>query len=400
MLSSIVPASVAPGGTLTLRAMAGRGQGGLRPARRGATLARLEKDDAMRLAVLGAGAIGPAAAVLAIARGHQAVLWSPSGRGIAGMAGTLHAEGVIAGAFSLETTADLAAAFHGADAALLAVPAYAFEAVLPRIAAALPAALPLLIAPAASLAPLALDALLARRGADPGRAPIGAMATTPGGARRLAPDRVRLAMLRSAVEVAAVPTAAAPRMAALAEALFGIPAPLSPDALHAALLNINPIAHSVLALTNVTRMEHAEAWSQYAMMTPFACNLMQAMAAERAALAAAHGHAMEGLEAFLHRANGVPMGPLAAMCAAIAAKRPGVLGPAATETRYVTEDLPFGLSFYLALAAPRGLAMPVTEGMVRMLEALWARDLRRNPLLDLLDLAQLPRLLAEGIGRG
>lgn len=351
----------------------------------------------MHLAVLGAGAIGPASAILALSRGHSAILWSPSGAGIAGIDGTLHAEGLIEGAFPLPTTTSLEEAFADADAAFLAVPAYAFAAVLPRIAAALPARLPLLIAPAASLAPLALDAMLAARGADPGRAPIGAMATTPGGARRLAPDRVRVAMLRSAVEVAAIPAAAGPAMAALAQDLFGHACPPSPDALHASLLNLNPIAHAVMALTNVTRMERAEPWSQYAMMTPAACRMMEAMGAERDALAARFGHRLDSLASFLQRANGVPPAPLAETAAAIAAKRPDVLGPKTMATRYVTEDVPFGLSFYLALAGDT--PMPVTAAVVTALEALWGRDLRANPILDAIDLAALPHGLQSGIGR-
>jgi opine dehydrogenase len=352
----------------------------------------------MRLAILGAGAIGPAAAVLAISRGHSAILWSPSGAGIAGLGGTLQAEGVIEGRFHIAATTSLNEALDAADAALVAVPAYAFATVLPRIAAALPPGLPVLIAPAASLAPVVLDALVARRGIGD-RAPIGALATTPGGARRLAPDRVRVAMLRRAVEVAAVPASAAPGMAALATDLFGFDAPVSPDALHVSLLNANPIAHAVLALTNVTRIERAEDWPQYAAMTPFACNLMLALEAERDALAAAYGHAVESLATVLARANPVEPGPLATMTAAIAAKRPEVLGPKATETRYVTEDVPFGLAYYLAIAAPKGIAMPATDGMVRMLELLWGRDLRTNPMLAELDLAALPHLLRDGVGR-
>ena len=352
----------------------------------------------MRLAVLGAGAIGPAAAVLAVSRGHSAVLWSPSGQGIAGIEGSLQAEGVIAGRFPVSTTTSLEEAFRGADAALLAIPAYAFAAVLPHIAAALPPDLPLLIAPAASLAPLVLDGLVARRGIAR-RAPIGAMATTTGGARRLGPDRVRVAMLRRTVEMAAVPAAAAPAMAALAHTLFGLELPLSPDALHVSLLNLNPIAHSVLALTNVTRMERAEDWPQYAMMTPFACNLIEAMEDERAALGRAYGHELTGVREALARANPVAPGPLHEMTAEIAAKRPEVLGPKTADNRYVTEDVPYGLAYYLAIAAPKGIAMPITDGMVRMLETLWRRDLRANPMLDELDLAALPRLLREGIGR-
>jgi opine dehydrogenase len=354
----------------------------------------------MRLAVLGAGAIGPAAAVLAVSRGHQAVIWSPSGAGTAGIAGTMHAEGVLEGAFPVEVAATLEEAFRGADAALLVVPAYAFADVLPRIAEALPSDLPLLIAPAASLAPVVLDVLMARRGAPKRRAPIGAMGTTTGGARRLAPDRVRVAMVRTALEMAAVPASAAPQMAKLAQDLFGMAFPLSPDALHVSFINVNPIAHSVLALTNVTRMERAEDWPQYAMMTPYACNLMLALAEERNAVAAAYGHRLDSINTFFHRANQVPMGPLHEMTAAIAAARTDIKGPKTTDSRYVTEDVPYGLAYYMAVGAPKGVATPVTDSMVRMLEVLWARDLRANPMLGLLDLSTLPSLLAEGAGRG
>lgn len=354
----------------------------------------------MRLAVLGAGAVGPASAVLAVRRGHQAVIWSPSGAGTQGIDGHLDAEGVVEGRFPVAVAATLQEAFARADAALLAVPAYAFASVLPRIAEALPAGLPVLIAPAASLAPLVLDALVAARGAPADRAPIGAMGTTPCGARRLGPDRVRVAMVRGALDMAAVPARAAPEMAALAQDLFGNDYPTSPDAFHVSLVNGNPIAHAALALTNVTRIEHAEEWSQYAAMTPAVCRLMEDLDAERGALAAAFGTRTDSMRAHFHRANGVPMGPLAEMTAQIAAGRGNVLGPKTIETRYVTEDVPFGLAYYLRVGAARGVAMPVTEAVVTALESLWGRGLRDNPLLDAIDLARLPALLREGVGRG
>ena len=353
----------------------------------------------MRLVVLGAGAVGPAAAVLAASRGHEVSLWSPSGGGTAGLVDSIEAEGAVTGRVTLRVARDLPEAFRDADAALLAVPAYAFPALLPRIAEALPPHLPLLIAPAASLAPLALDALMARRGAPARRAPIGAMATTPVTARRPAPRRVRVAAVRAAVDMAAVPADAAGEMGALATALFGHASPAAPHALHAGLANANPIIHAVLALTNVTRIERAEEWPQYGLMTPAACRMMEALSAERGALARSFGIEVLGLDESLHRANGVPIGPLAEMAAAIAVSRGAVLGPATMETRYVTEDVPYGLAFYLWLARGRGIAMPVTEAVVTALETLWGRDLRRNPLLDPLDPAGLDAALAHGFGR-
>jgi len=351
----------------------------------------------MRLAVLGAGAVGPGAAALAASRGHEVALWSPSGRGTSGLGGHLHAEGALTGRFPLHVATGLAEALAGADAALLAVPAHAYPAVLPEVALALPRGVPLILSPAGSLAPLALD--LARAGLGP-RAPVGGLATTPVTARRLGPDRVRVAKIRRAVDAAAVPARSGPEIAALAEALFGIACPVAPDVLPLALANANPIIHAALALANVTRIERAEAWPQYGLMTDAACRLMERLEAERATLAAVLGVAVVPLATSLARANAIPEAPIARMAEAIAASRAAVQGPTDMATRYVIEDVPFGLVVYLRLAARAGVAMPLTEATVAVLEALWGRDLRANPLLDMLDAADVPALLRDGAGRG
>jgi opine dehydrogenase len=351
----------------------------------------------MRLAVLGAGAVGPAAAALAVSRGHEAAIWSPSGSGTAGLGRVLHAEGALSGDFPVRVAASLGEARAGAEAALLAVPAHAYPALLPAVAAALPRHVPLILSPAASLAPLVVEAARAALGP---RAPVGGLATTPVTARRLAPDRVRVATIRSAVEAAAVPARAGAEVASLAEALFGIACPVVPDVLPLALANANPIIHAALALANVTRIERAESWPQYGLMTEAACRLMQRLEAERAALAAALGVAVVPLATALARANAIPEAPLSRMAEAIAASRAAVLGPTDMATRYVTEDVPFGLAVYLRLAARAGVAMPLTGATVAVLEALWGRELRANPLLDALDGADLPALLRDGAGRG
>lgn len=344
----------------------------------------------MRIAILGAGAIGPASAALAASRGHEAAIWSPSGAGTRGLGDTLHAEGMLEGAFPVRVAATLAEAFAGADVAMLAVPTYALPGLLPRIAEAIPRDLPLMITPAASLAPLAFAQL---RG--PG-APVGAMATTPVTGRRTAPDRVRVAAIRAEIEMGAVPGPAAPELAAIAEALFGNRWPTVPDVLAAALINTNPIAHAALALANVTRIEKRESWGQYGLMTEAVCRLMEDLAAERDALAARFGHKPPSLAWSLHRTNGVPLGPLHEMTAAIEQGRGVIAGPTEMSTRYVTEDVPYGLAFYLAVAGAIGLDMPVTAATVRVVESLWGKDLRDNPLIAGLDLANLPASLSRG----
>lgn len=350
----------------------------------------------MRLSVLGAGAIGPAAAALAATRGHEVVLWSPSGLGTTGIAGTISAEGALDCTVPVRVAQDLGTALRHAEVALLAVPAYAHPSLLPRIAKAAAPGLTLLIAPAAALAPLAFDAMRAALGP---RAPVGALATTPTTARRIAPDRVRIPSIRAAVDVAALPATAAPEIAAIATALFGHASPIAPNVLQTALANANPIIHAVLALVNTTRIERAETWPQYELMTPAACALMLALQEERDRLAAAFGLEVLSLAESLHRASGVPLRPLREMGPAIATAGRNVHGPTSMDTRYVTEDVPHGLAFYLWLAARRDIAMPRTEATVTLLETLWQRGLRDNTLLDAIGIGDLPTLLREGVGR-
>lgn len=350
----------------------------------------------MRLSILGAGAIGPAAAALAAARGHDVALWSPSGRGTAGIARSITAEGALDCTVPIRLVRGLDEALVGAEVALLAVPAYAYPSLLPRIADAATPGLTLLIAPAPALAPLAFDAMRAALGP---RAPVGALATTPTTARRIAPDRVRIPSIRAAVDVAALPATAAPEVAALATALFGHACPVAPNVLHPALANANPIIHAVLALVNATRIERAEAWPQYELMTPAACALMLTLQEERARLAAAFGLEVLSLAGSLHRASGIPLRPLHEMGPAIAAAGRSVNGPVSMDTRYVTEDVPYGLAFYLWLAAREGITMPRTEATVTLLETLWQQDFRGNALLDAVGTGDLAIALREGVGR-
>jgi opine dehydrogenase len=126
---------------------------------------------------------------------------------------------------------------------------------------------------------------------------------------------------------------------------------------------------------------------------------MLALQEERDRLAAALGLRVPMLAESLHRASGVPLRPLPEMGPSIAATGRSVNGPASMDTRYVTEDVPYGLAFYLWLAARQGIAMPRTEATVTVLEALWQRDLRSNPVLDMIGTGNLAVLLRDGVGR-
>lgn len=340
----------------------------------------------MNLAILGSGAIALGSAALAASRGHAVTVWSPSGRGTAALGdagGRLAATGEVEGVFRLAVAASAAEAVAGAEAVLVAVPANGHRAVMEAAAPHLAPGQTVLVSAAASLSPLHLHRLLAARGVAAIVAGFGTTALT--GRRGADGTSVRVATLRGACDVAAVRAAGTGAAIAAATSLWGERFVPADSVLAAALANVNPIAHTAMALCNLSRIEHAEVWPQYHCTTPSVARLILALDAERQTLAAACGARIPTADAFFRRSYALTAPDLAGMMAELHARRGGPPGPTTIETRYVLEDVPFGLVFYLALAGEAGVAMPVTEGAVRLASAAWGRDLAAmNDLLPVL----------------
>jgi len=347
----------------------------------------------MQLAILGAGPVGLACAVLAVSRGHGVALWSPRGGGTHGIGAALNAEGVLAGRARVQVAVDVARALVGADAVLIAVPPHALAPVLRRLAPALPRAVAVLLAPSHSLAPLLADRLFAQHGLRP---PIGALAVPPVVAQRSGADGVRIQAVLAQVEIASVPAGAAPGLARLCADLFGISVQPLADILAAALASPEPVVQAARAIGNLTRIEHAEAWDIHAQMTPAVCRMMTGLDAERLALAAAHGHALPALPALLARAGGIAERRLSLMAQDLARTLGPTPGPRGLDAAHLAESVTYGLGFWLRLAAARGVPMPLTAAAVAVLEAMWGQGLRGDDLFDGVDLANLPALLRDG----
>ncbi len=350
----------------------------------------------MRLTILGAGAVGPASAALAVSRGHQVTLWSPRGGGTHGIGATLTAEGVLSGTAKVDVAVDAGRALSGAEVVMVSVPPHALGPVLRRIAPMLKDGVPVVLAPSHSLAPLLLDRLLARLGR---RAPVGAMSVPPVVASRTGPDRVKVLTVRERVEIAAVPAAETGPLARLCAALFGVTfVPLS-DALGSAVATAEPVLQAAVAIGNLTRIEGAEDWDVHAGMTPAVCRVMARLDAERLALAAAYGHAVPSLATQLQGAGGVPEGPLPEMARALAAALGPTPGPQGLDAAHLAESVTYGLGLWLRLAEARGVPMPLTASSVALLEAMWGTTLTADDLLEGLDLGRLPDLLRDGHAR-
>ncbi len=350
-----------------------------------------------RVAVLGMGPIGLGSAALLASRGHQPALWSPTSGGTAPV--ELRAHGALQLSAPVAVAGSCAAAVAGADAVLVAVPATAYRVVLEQLAPALRPGQPVLISGHLSFGALHLSRLLAERRVA---VPIVAWGTTVVSGRRTAPGCVRVSSLRTEVDIATLPASAAEPMLALCRVLFGDRFRTRAGLLAVALSNVNPQNHLAIALCNFTRMERAETWFQNTNITDAVGRLMEALDAERLAIAEAFGLSVRTLRQHFHLSFHAPEAPLGEMARFLAAAGNDPAAPTSLKTRYVLEDAPFGLYPTVLLGRLCGRPAQLHEAGLLTLSALYGRDLADDndivPALGLTDLSvgDLQRLTGEG----
>ncbi len=341
----------------------------------------------MRVAIVGAGPVGRATAAYLAHHGHEAAIWSPSGRSLEDIPEdrlteehiALTYEGALAGRASI---ARIASAADLADypVLLIALPGHACPAVLSAITDTVHAGQLVIVSGALSLAPLWIRERIAAAGRE---APIVVgWATTLGTARRTSTADVKLNTIRTRFDMAAVPRAAGASALRTCQELFGDRFTLADNVLAVTLTNVNPIAHAAELLPNLTRVDRREDWPLFHYTTASAARLCAALDAERLRVAAAFGSKVRSIEEHYRLSYHVDGTDLAAIAEAIHAKYQGPLGPKTLEHRYVLEDVPFGLVVIEALARCAGVDVANVSGSITLLSSACGRDFRReNPLL-------------------
>jgi len=343
----------------------------------------------MRVAIIGSGGIGRGYLAYLTSRGHQPSLWSPSGAAQIDFAApaTIDVTGQLATSFRPAVAGSCAEALAGAEAVIVAVSANGFRAVLDALVPHLADRQTVIISSHCSFAALFLHRQLAQRARD---LPIVAWSTTALTARKSGPRSVHISGVRSKVDVATLPARHAPTGLSVCQRLFGDRFEQRQDVLAIMLSNLNPPSHMANMLGNLTRAERCEDWPNYGSITQGVGRIVDAMDLERLALARAFGVEVRSVqEHFLH-SFGVEPGPVAEMAAAVYAKRPELLGPKTLDTRFITEDVPFGLVPLEALGVIAGVPLPLHQAGIALFNAICARDFRaENDLLPLLNLEAL-----------
>ena len=353
----------------------------------------------MRITLLGAGNLAFGYAAYFTHAGHAVTIWSPSGRGAAGITGGIRYSGVISGNARVAASSLIGDAIADAELVVIALPANAHHAVMTAAAPHIRSHHTVLVTPVSALSPLTLARELAARRI---RATIIGSGTTLLTARKHGPAAVEVATLRNSIGIAALPAGDNDAALEFCRALCGERFTLQDNLLAVSLSNVNPVAHVPLMLCNLTRAEKAERWAIYDCMSGGVAALMKGIDAERLAIMAGFGLEGRGIEEHFHRSFGVPRGELAEMAAAVHAQRGGPAGPLTLETRFILEDVPYGLAFFAAMGRATLAPTPVTDACILLCATVYARNFsNENALLAMLradktDPAQLLALARDG----
>ncbi|WP_282061283.1 NAD/NADP octopine/nopaline dehydrogenase family protein [Roseobacter litoralis] len=341
--------------------------------------------DAVRIGIAGAGSVAFGTAALLHEQGHDPMLWSPSGAGTEALkTAPLQASGAIEVTFEPRIAGSAEELARENDILLLALPAYGHKAVMDALAPHIRDGQHVIISSHASLGAVYLMQLLAARGI---KAPITAWGTTVVTGRRQTGSAVQVNTVRKRVDLCTVPDTQSDRALDECKRLFGDRFQQRDGLLAISLSNLNPQNHMGIALGNITRMERGETWSQGQNVTPTVGRLLEQLDLERLAIAEALGLQVKTIFEHFHLSFHVPVASISEMNQQMHAQGNGGTGPASADSRYVTEDVPYGLQLTAVLGQLAGTPAPLHEAGIAIFSAMYGRDFsKENALLAALEL--------------
>lgn len=355
----------------------------------------------VKVGIVGAGAIAYGAAAYLEQAGHRAILWSPSGERTKRLAEgePLVATGAVEGRFHPAVASSAQDLVAQADVLMIALPAYGHKQVMNAIAPHIRSTQAVLISSHASFGALYLSRLLTERGIV---VPIVAWGTTVTSGRQPSAVEAAVNTVRSKVDICTVPQSRSADGLNICQKLFGDRFVEREGLLAIALSNLNPQNHMGIALCNMTRMEHGETWGQGLNVTPNVGRLLEALDQERLAIAEALGLKVRTIFEHFHLSFHVPQDTVSNMNQEMHRQGRGGTGPATADSRYVYEDVPYGLLMTVKLGELTGRPAKLHRAGVEIFSALYGRDFfSENELLDAvgldgLSLDELRELANEG----
>jgi opine dehydrogenase len=243
-------------------------------------------------------------------------------------------------------TTDLGEALAANELTLLIVPAYAHKPFAEACAPYLRPGQVVVLMPG-TLGSLEFARVLRERGAA--GVVLAETDTAPYVCRKVSPTAAHVWGVVSGLGLGVFPAVHGARVRALVEPLFpGVR--LYPHVLACGLAALNPVVHPAGVLLNAGRIEYSRGdfYFYEEGVTPAVCRLIYAVDAERRAVAKALGVDLPPVDEAFYLAG---FGPRGDLWAVINGSRmlTQLRAPGALETRWLTEDVPYGLATWAAL---------------------------------------------------
>lgn len=337
-----------------------------------------------RVAVIGAGNGGCAAAVDLTQRGFEVRLWGRRAETIAPLiaADGIEHEGIFGEGKTrpAQITDDLAQAVDGADLALVMGPTHAHEDIARGLAPHLTPWQLVMASPGHTL--LLIPATIRKLG---GRFAAYCDATTlPYICRKMSPVRVRVSRAAKALMFAAFPGAITEEAAARIGPVLPAITPV-PSLLHTVFPYMNAIHHPAALLLNVGRIEATSGDYRHYFegITPAVGRLIDALDRERIAVAAAFGVAVEALPDYFFRIGYTSEdGRAGGAYGVFHHSEPNrwIKAPAAIEHRFFSEDVPFGLVPLSELGRLAAVETALIDAVIVVASATAGHAFRSNAL--------------------
>jgi opine dehydrogenase len=335
-----------------------------------------------RVSIMGAGNGGLAtAAHLALRRVTATLFDLPQFEGVLApirQAGAVRLSGVL-GEASVplsRVTTDVREAVEDAAVIVVAVPAFAQEPFALAMAPYLSNGQVVVLTPGATGGALAVAATLRKAGV-PGGVIVAETLSLPYACRKVAPDHVHVAGVKRNLPLAAFPARDTPRAVEALDDVF--PDMLTPAAhvLETSLNNPNAMAHPVPVMLNAGWIETTGGDFRFYAdgISPSVARALEALDADRLAVVAALG--LPGVEAIEwdRRLYGLT-GDTVYELNQLSWVHRDIRAPDAIRTRYLLEDVPYGLVPMASIGRELGVATPVIDLFVDLACTILGEDLR------------------------
>ena len=334
----------------------------------------------MRVAVLGAGNGGQASAAHLALLGHRVTLYDRFPDAVSAFQDDrrLTVTGAVEGLAEMElVTSDLADCLAaGADVILVSLPAFALEWLAEAVAPLVSPGTTFVLHPGGTGGALRVRELWRALGAGEGVL-LAETETLVYACRLAGPGRPDIKAVKRSVSLAALPASATAQALQLFSTLYP-QARAANSVLETGLANLNPVMHPAIVLGNARAVEHGVGFDFYGEgVSPGIAALIDAVDRERVAIAARLSVDHVSLYEWVARAYGVRATDTVRLCRTMSEEvYRGIRSPDGLSSRYVVEDVPYGLVPWSELGRACGVVTPVIDAMIEITSVLSGADHR------------------------